>query len=311
MNIANNITELIGRTPLVWLNRLGENLPGKIAAKLEYFNPCSSVKDRIGLAMIESAEREGKIRPDTVLIEPTSGNTGIALAFVCAARGYRLTLVMPESMSVERRQILSYFGASVILTPASEGMTGAVRRVKELAGQDERYLVLQQFKNPANPEVHRRTTAEEIWRDTDGKADVVVAGIGTGGTITGIAEVFKSRVPGFQAVGVEPADSPVLSGGQPGRHKIQGIGAGFIPQVLNRELLDEILLVSNADAMETARELAKREGIFAGISAGAAVWAALRVAQRESSAGKLIVVILPDTAERYLSTELFQDSNKP
>jgi len=306
MRIADNITQLIGHTPLVWLNRLGKDLPGKIAAKLEFFNPCSSVKDRIGLAMIEAAERAGAIRPDTIIVEPTSGNTGVGLAFVCASRGYKLILTMPESMSEERRRILKAFGAELILTPAAEGMTGAVRKAQELVKSDGRYWMPQQFENPANPEIHRRTTAEEIWSDTDGQADFIVAGVGTGGTLTGIAEVLKKRKATFQAIAIEPADSPVLSGGKPGTHRIQGIGAGFVPKVLNREIIDQIICVRNQDAFATAMDLTRLEGIFAGISAGAAVWGALTLAKQKQNEGKIIVVILPDTGERYLSTDLFE-----
>jgi len=307
VNIARDITRLIGNTPMVWLDRMAAGLPGRVAAKLEFYNPLSSVKDRIGLAMIEAAERDGRIRSDTIILEPTSGNTGVALAFVCAARGYKLVLTMPESMSEERRRILRAMGAELILTPADRGMTGAVERARELAAQDSRYFVPQQFENPANPEVHRRTTAEEIWRDTDGQADVVVAGVGTGGTITGIAEVIKARKPSFCAVAVEPAESAVLSGQTPHPHGIQGIGAGFVPKVLNREVMDEVLTVPTAKAAETARTLAVREGIFAGISSGAAVAAALQVAGRKDNLGKLIVTILPDTGERYLTTPLFRE----
>jgi cysteine synthase A len=306
MKIAKDVTQLIGNTPLVWLDRIAGGSRARIAGKLESFNPLSSVKDRIGVAMIEAAERAGKIRNDTIILEPTSGNTGVALAFVCAAKGYRLTLTMPESMSQERRQILKAFGAELVLTPASEGMTGAVERAKELAAKDERYFIPQQFENPANPEVHRRTTAEEIWRDTDGEVDFLVAGVGTGGTITGVAEVIKQRKPSFKVIAVEPTDSPVLSGGTAGSHKIQGIGAGFIPKVLKTQLLDEVILVSNDDAGETTRKLAGKEGILAGISSGAAVWAALQVAARPENEGRLIVVVLPDTGERYLTTSLFQ-----
>jgi cysteine synthase A len=306
MRIAKDVTGLVGNTPLVWLNRVADGLPGKIAAKLEYFNPCSSVKDRIGLAMIESAERAGLINNDTVIVEPTSGNTGVGLAFVCAAKGYKLILTMPESMSEERRRILKAFGAELILTPASEGMSGAVRKAQELADSNKKYFIPQQFNNPANPEIHRKTTAEEIWRDTDGLADFIVAGVGTGGTITGVAEVIKQRRPSFKAVAVEPADSPVLSGGQAGPHRIQGIGAGFVPQVLKRDLIDEIIRVQTTDAFTAARNLARIEGIFAGISSGAATWAALELARREENEGKLIVVVLPDTGERYLSTDLFK-----
>lgn len=309
MNIAGDITRTIGNTPLVDLQRLTGGLPGRVVAKVEAFNPLSSVKDRIGLAMIEAAEQAGAIRPDTVLIEPTSGNTGIALAFVAAARGYRLVLTMPESMSEERRRLLTALGAQLLLTPAAEGMKGAIARAAQLAASDPKYLLLQQFVNAANPAIHRATTAEEIWRDTDGAVDILVSGVGTGGTITGVAEVIKARKPEFRAVAVEPADSPVLSGGQPGPHKIQGIGAGFVPGVLNVEIIDEIIQVQTPDAVATARELARREGILAGISAGAATWAALQVAARPESDGKLIVVVLPDTGERYLSTELFEYSD--
>lgn len=306
MRIARDVTELVGNTPMVWLNRIGEGLPGRVALKLEYFNPLASVKDRLGLAMIQAAERDGQIDSDTVILEPTSGNTGIALAFVCAARGYRLALTMPESMSQERRRILQALGAELILTPAEEGMTGAVRRAREMAESDPRYFVPQQFTNPANPQVHRRTTAEEIWRDTDGQVDIVVAGVGTGGTITGIAEVIKERKPAFRAVAVEPADSPVLSGGKPGAHRIQGIGAGFVPEVLNRGVIDEVICVETQNAVNTARRLARSEGILGGISSGAAAWAALEVAGRPENDGKLIVALLPDTGERYLTTELFE-----
>lgn len=300
-----DVTKTIGNTPLVKLNRVAEGLPAVVLAKLESFNPLGSVKDRIGVNMIEAAEQEGLIREDTVILEPTSGNTGIGLAFVCAARGYRLVLTMPDTMSVERRRLLQALGAELILTPGAEGMPGAVRKAEELAAQDPHYLIPQQFRNPANPEIHRRTTAEEIWRDTDGKVDVVVAGVGTGGTITGVAQVLKPRKKGFRAIAVEPAASPVLSGGKPGPHKIQGIGAGFVPDVLGVELLDEVIQVTNEDAATTARRLAREEGILAGISSGAAVFAALQVAAEPENAGRLIVVILPDTGERYLSTGLF------
>jgi cysteine synthase A len=306
--IAPDTTHLIGNTPLVRLGRIGRGLPGEIVAKLESFHPGSSVKCRIGVAMIERAEREGRITPDTILIEPTSGNTGIGLAWVCASRGYSLVLTMPETMSVERRKLLAVFGARLILTPGAEGMTGAVKRAKEIAASDPNYLMLHQFENPANPEIHRKTTAEEIWRDTGGKVDVVVAGVGTGGTITGVAEVIKARKPSFRAVAVEPKDSPVLSGGKPGPHKIQGIGAGFVPGVLRTELLDEIVQVGNEEAGAMARRLAKEEGILAGISGGAALCGAVRVASREENRGKLIVVVLPDTGERYLSTWLFDEA---
>jgi len=306
MRIASNVTQLIGNTPLVWLERLTNGFPGKVAAKLEFFNPCSSVKDRIGLAMIEAAEKAGLINKDTVIVEPTSGNTGVGLAFVAAARGYKLILTMPESMSEERRRILKAFGAELVLTPAAEGMTGAVKKAQELAASDKKYFIPQQFENPANPEIHRKTTAEEIWRDTDGQADFIVAGVGTGGTITGVAEVIKQRRPFFKAIAVEPVDSPVLSGGKPGPHRIQGIGAGFVPKVLKQELIDEIIKVQTADAFATARDLAHREGLFVGISSGAAAWAALEIARRKENEGKLIVVILPDTGERYLSTDLYK-----
>lgn len=305
MGIARDITQTIGNTPLIQLNRLAEGLPGTVVVKVESFNPLSSVKDRIGLAMIEAAERAGAINEDTVLIEPTSGNTGIALAFVAAARGYRLVLTMPESMSEERRRLLTALGAELLLTPASGGMKGAIAHATRLAASDPKYLLLQQFENAANPAIHRKTTAEEIWRDTEGGVDVLVAGVGTGGTITGVAEVIKSRKPEFHAVAVEPADSPVLSGGQPGPHKIQGIGAGFVPEVLNRKVIDEVLTVPSQVAFSTGRALARREGIVAGISSGAAAWAALQLAGRRDNEGKLIVTVLPDTGERYLSTTLF------
>ncbi|KPJ66401.1 MAG: cysteine synthase, partial [Coxiella sp. DG_40] len=279
----------------------------KVVAKLEFFNPCSSIKDRIAVSMIRAAEEAGLIGKDTVIVEPTSGNTGIALAFVCASRGYRLILVMPETMSVERRHILSMFGAELVLTPGNEGMSGAVRKAEKLVAENKGYFMPQQFKNPANPEIHRETTAEEIWRDTDGNIDILVAGVGTGGTITGVAEVIKKKKPGFKAIAVEPADSPVLSGGKPGSHKIQGIGAGFIPDIMRLDLIDEIVEVTSDDAGMTARRLAREEGILAGISSGAAAWAALEVARRPENEGKLIVVILPDTGERYISTWLFQE----
>ena len=308
--IARDSTELIGNTPLVRLNRVTRGVGAEVIAKLESFNPVGSVKDRIGVAMILDAEGKGLINKETVIIEPTSGNTGIALAFVCAARGYRLILTMPDTMSVERRQLLSVFGAELVLTPGAEGMKGAIRKAEELAAENANSFIPQQFKNLANPEIHRLTTAEEIWRDTDGKVDILVAGVGTGGTIMGVAEVLKPRKPGFKAIAVEPADSPVLSGGKPGPHKIQGIGAGFVPDVLRAELIDEIIKVANEDAGIMARRLAREEGILAGISSGAATWAALEVARRTESKGKLIVVILPDTGERYLSTWLFQDMAK-
>jgi cysteine synthase A len=305
--IAKDVTQLIGGTPLVELGRIGRGLKATVVAKLESFNPCSSVKDRIGLSMIEAAECEGLIGEDTVILEPTSGNTGIALAFVCAAKGYKLTLTMPDTMSVERRKLLKIFGADLILTPGSEGMPGAVRRAEELAATDSKYFIPQQFRNPANPEIHRRTTALEIWDDTDGKVDILVAGVGTGGTITGVSEVIKERKPSFRAVAVEPVDSPVLSGGGPGPHKIQGIGAGFVPDVLRMDLVDEVVRVSHKDAGVIARRLAREEGILAGISCGAALWAALEVAKRPGSENKMIVVVLPDTGERYLSTWLFEE----
>jgi cysteine synthase A len=304
--IYNDITETIGNTPLVRLNRVTEGSRATVAAKLESFNPLSSVKDRIGVSMIDAAEGAGLLKGDTIVLEPTSGNTGIALAFACAARGYRLVLTMPDTMSLERRRLLQALGAELILTPGAEGMPGAIRKAEELAAADPRYFIPQQFKNPANPEIHRRTTAEEIWRDTNGKVDVLVAGVGTGGTITGVAQVIKPRRPSFQAIAVEPARSPVLSGGQKGPHKIQGIGAGFVPEVLRLELVDEIIQVTDEEAAAMARRLAKEEGILVGISSGAAAHAALQVAARPQSQGKLIVVVLPDTGERYLSTELFE-----
>jgi cysteine synthase A len=305
--ICENIIDTIGNTPLVQLNRLGAGLPGRIVLKLESFNPGASVKDRIGASMIEAAEAAGLIREDTVLLEPTSGNTGIALALAAAAKGYKLTLTMPETMSIERRKLLAAYGAELILTPGAEGMPGAIRRAEELAASDPHYLVLQQFNNPANPAVHRRTTAEEIWRDTDGAVDILVAGVGTGGTITGVAEVIKARKPSFRAIAVEPVASPVLSGGKPGPHKLQGIGAGFVPGVLRADLIDEIIQVDHEDAGRTARRLAREEGILGGISSGAALWAALQVASRPDSAGKLIVTVLPDSGERYQSTWLFEE----
>jgi cysteine synthase A len=304
--IAKDITELIGNTPLVRLNRITRGAKAEVVAKLESFNPCSSVKDRIAVSMIRAAEEQGLIGKNTVIIEPTSGNTGIALAFVCASRGYPLILTMPETMSIERRHILSIFGAELVLTPGAEGMSGTIRKAEQLVAENSNSFMPQQFKNPANPKIHRETTAEEIWRDTDGKIDILVAGVGTGGTITGVAEVIKKRKPEFKVVAVEPADSPVLSGGKPGPHKIQGIGAGFVPEVLKLSLVDEIIKVTNDDAGATARRLAKEEGILAGISSGAAAWAALEVAKRTENKGKLVVVVLPDTGERYISTWLFQ-----
>jgi cysteine synthase A len=304
--IYGDITKTIGNTPLVRMRGITKGSVAQVVAKLESFNPLSSVKDRIGVSMIEAGERNGSIKKDTVLIEPTSGNTGIALAFVAAAKGYRLILTMPETMSVERRNLLQMLGAELVLTPGPEGMTGAIRKAEELVKETPNAVMPQQFQNLANPEIHRKTTAEEIWRDTDGKVDMLVAGIGTGGTITGVAEVIKPRRPEFKAIAVEPKDSPVLSGGKPGPHKIQGIGAGFVPDVLNTKIIDEIIQVTNDDAFETSRRLAREEGILGGISCGAATWAALEVAKRSENEGKLIVVILPDTGERYLSTPLLQ-----
>jgi cysteine synthase A len=304
--IYGDVTQTIGNTPLVRLSRFGAGLEVPLVAKLESFNPLGSVKDRIGVSMIDAAEREGSIKKDTVVIEPTSGNTGIALAFVCAARGYKLILTMPETMSVERRHLLRVLGAELVLTPGPEGMPGAVRRAEELVEETPSSFMPQQFKNPANPLVHRETTAEEIWRDTDGKIDILVAGVGTGGTVTGVAEVIKPRKPEFKAIAVEPEGSPVMSGGQPGPHKIQGIGAGFIPDVLRMDLVDEVIQVKDEDAGDAARRLAKEEGLLVGISSGAAAHAALEVAKRPENAGAMIVVVLPDTGERYLSTWLFQ-----
>jgi len=306
MKIANDVTELVGNTPLVRLNRLTEGLPGTVVAKLEFFNPAHSVKDRIGVAMIDAAERDGLINADSIIVEPTSGNTGIALAMVCAARGYQCTIIMPDSLSRERRMLMRAFGAELILTPGSEGMNGAIAKAEELAAADSRYFIPQQFKNPANPEIHRQTTAEEIWRDTDGEVDFLVAGVGTGGTITGTGEVLKAHKPSFRVVAVEPDNSPVLSGGEKGKHQIQGIGAGFIPDVLNTSIYDEIIRVTDEDAMQTARKMATQEGLLVGISSGAATWAALQVASRPENAGKLIVVIIPSFGERYLSTPLYQ-----
>ena len=311
--IYDDITQCVGGTPLVRLKRIAGSAVATVVAKLESLNPLGSVKDRIGRAMIDTAEREGKIQPGTVVIEPTSGNTGIALAFVCAARGYKLQVTMPESMSLERRRLLKALGAELILTPATEGMAGAVRRAEELAQSDKRYFIPQQFNNPANPEVHRRTTAEEIWRDTAGKVDIFVAGVGTGGTITGVGEVLKSRKPGVQVVAVEPAVSPVITQQlagqplQPGKHSIQGIGAGFIPDILNLKVIDEVVTVADSDAFETSRQLARQEGFMCGISSGAAAWAAIQVASRPENRGKIVVVVLPDLGERYLSTKLFPE----
>ena len=307
MRIANDVTELVGNTPLVRLRRLVAGGKADVIAKLEFYSPAHSVKDRIGVSMLDAAEKAGKIKPDTIILEPTSGNTGIGLAFACAARGYKLVLTMPDTMSKERRMILRAYGAEVILTPGSEGMPGCLKRTEDLAASDPRYFIPQQFKNPANPEIHRKTTAEEIWRDTDGKADILVAGIGTGGTITGVGEVIKARKPAFSCVAVEPDASPVLSGGQRGPHPIQGIGAGFIPEVLNTKIYDEVIRVKNDDALAMARRAPREEGLLVGISAGAALWAAVEVARRSESAGKLIVVIIPDFGERYLSTALYAD----
>ncbi len=305
MKIANDVTELIGNTPLVRLRGLTKGAVAEVVAKLEFYNPAHSVKDRIGVAMLDAAEQAGQIKADTIILEPTSGNTGIALAMVCAARGYKCVLTMPETMSKERRMLLRAYGAELILTPGPQGMTGAINKAKELAAADRRYFIPQQFENPANPAIHRQTTAEEIWRDTDGKADFLVAGVGTGGTITGVGEVLKARKPSFRCIAVEPEASPVLSGGAKGPHAIQGIGAGFVPGVLNTKIYDEIICVKNEEALDTARRMAKEEGLLVGISSGAATWAALEVARRAENAGKLIVVIIPSFGERYLSTPLF------
>ena len=307
MKIANDVTALVGNTPLVRINRMAQDALATVLAKLEFYNPAHSVKDRIGVAMIEAAEQAGLIKPDTIIVEPTSGNTGIALAMVCAARGYRCVLTMPDTMSRERRMLLRAYGAELVLTPGSEGMAGAIKKAEEMVASDARYFLPQQFKNAANPDVHRRTTAEEIWNDTDGQADILVAGIGTGGTITGVGEVLKARKPGFKVIAVEPDASPVLSGGAKGPHPIQGIGAGFVPDILNTQIYDEVIRVRNEDAFEYARRAAREEGLLVGISSGAALWAALQVAQRPENAGKLIVTIVPSFGERYLSTALYAD----
>ncbi|HYD96990.1 MAG TPA: cysteine synthase A [Noviherbaspirillum sp.] len=305
MKIVNDVTQLIGNTPLVRIRKLAAEAGAEVVAKLEFYNPAHSVKDRIGVAMIDAAEQAGLIKPDTIIVEPTSGNTGIALAMVCAARGYRCVLTMPETMSKERRMLLRAYGAELILTPGPEGMAGAIKKAEELVASDPRYLMPQQFKNAANPEIHRKTTAEEIWRDTDGKVDILVSGIGTGGTITGVGEVIKARKPSFQCIAVEPDASPVLSGGQKGPHPIQGIGAGFVPDILNTKIYDEVVRVKNEDAFDFARRAASEEGLLVGISSGAALWAAAQVARRPENKGKLIVTIIPSFGERYLSTPLF------
>jgi len=305
MKIANDVTKLIGNTPLVWLNKISKGNSARIAAKLEYFNPSHSVKDRIGLAMIAAAEKEGKIDHETIILEPTSGNTGIGLAFVSAARGYSCTLVMPESVSAERKKILLAYGAKIVLTPASKGMNGAIQKANEMAAADPRYFIPNQFENPTNPQIHRETTAEEIWKDTEGKVDILIAGVGTGGTITGIGEVLKSRKKDFKVVAVEPKESAVLSGEKPGSHPIQGIGAGFVPRILNTKIIDEVIAVSGKQARTTARKTAQTEGLLVGYSSGAAIWAALQVASRSENKGKLIVVIVPSFGERYLSTDLY------
>lgn len=308
MNIYENSVETIGRTPLVKLNRIAEGCRAEVLVKLEFFNPLGSVKDRIGHAMIEAAEKEGKIGPDTIIVEPTSGNTGIGLAFVCAAKGYRLRLTMPETMSIERRKLLKQLGAEMVLTPGPKGMKGAIAAAEEILSQEPNAFMPDQFKNPANPRIHRETTAEEIWNDTGGKIDIFVSGVGTGGTITGVGQVIKERKPDARVVAVEPTDSPILSGGEPGLHKIQGIGAGFVPDILDRSIIDEVFQVTNDDAFSTARQMADLEGILCGISSGAATWAALQVARREENEGKLIVTVLPSTGERYISTPLFDDA---
>ncbi len=305
MKIANDVTELIGNTPLVRLRRLTKGCVADVVAKLEFYNPAHSVKDRIGISMIEAAEKAGLMKPDTIVLEPTSGNTGIALAMVCAARGYKCAFTMPETMSKERRILLRAYGAELVLTPGSEGMPGAIRKAEEMAAADSRYFIPQQFRNPANPEIHRKTTAEEIWRQTDGMADILVAGVGTGGTITGVGEVLKSHKPSFKCIAVEPDASPVLSGGAKGPHPIQGLGAGFVPEILNAKIIDEIVRVTNDDAFKTARRMASEEGLLTGISSGAAVWAAVQVGERPENTGKMIVVIIPSFGERYLSTPLY------
>src|SRR5437867_7180460 len=307
MKIANDVTELVGNTPLVRLRRLAAGARGDVVAKLEFYSPAHSVKDRIGVSMIDAAEKAGRIKPDTIIVEPTSGNTGIGLAFVCAARGYKLVLIMPDTMSKERRMLLRAYGAELILTPGAEGMVACIKKAEDMVKSDSRYFMPQQFQNPANPEIHRKTTAEEIWRDTDGKADILVSGVGTGGTITGVGQVIKARKPEFKCIGIEPATSAVLSGKPRGRHGIQGIGAGFIPAILDVSVIDEVMMVEDEDAMIMARRLAREEGVFAGISSGAAVWAAVKVAKRPENAGKLMVVIIPSFGERYLSTPLFAD----
>jgi cysteine synthase A len=309
MKLFNTIGNTIGRTPLVRLNRLSKGIDAEIFAKLEFFNPLGSVKDRIAVSMIEAGEKQSLITPETLIVEPTSGNTGIALAFVCAAKGYRLCLTMPETMSIERRKLLTHLGAELVLTPGAKGMKGAIEKAEEIVNTREKAYMPDQFSNPANPQIHRETTAEEIWEDTDGTVDILVSGVGTGGTITGVSQVIKKRKSSFKAVAVEPSNSPILSGGKPGPHKIQGIGAGFVPDVLDQSLIDDIVTVDNEDAFKTARILAKKEGILGGISSGAAVWAAVEVAKQSNSAGKRIVVILPSTGERYLSTDLFENSD--